>query len=204
MHGILFEAAFMIPATIFVICAVAALFVLQRWRDKSAARLANLRKADEHLERHFRAAAEVAQDPDTPKLIKSLVTLLCRVIGRRDMARSVAAVIMDPDRGSLLAPEHQPISAAVLGRLQSDLRELSVRRPDLVEKLDEVLEDGLLAMALRWPETDAAVALFKSRQRGNASIARGIEEKSAQIVAAAPTDLRRQYLLAAAPEAAAA
>src|SRR5262245_52047525 len=136
----------MVPAVIFVVCAAAALFLLQRWRDKSAARLAQLRKADAHLERHFRAAAEVAQDPDTPKLVKSLVTLLCRIVGRRDMARSVAAALLESERRALVDTEQHPVSVAVMSRLQRDLRDLAARRPDLLQKLDLLLEDGLLAM----------------------------------------------------------
>jgi hypothetical protein len=204
MHKILLEAPFMIPAVIFVVCAAAALLLLQRWRDKSAARLAQLRKADAHLERHFRAAAEVAQDPDTPKLVKSLVTLLCRIVGRRDMARSVAFALVESDRSTLVEAELHPVSAAVLSRLQRDLRDMAARRPDLVAKLDLLLEDGLLAMKLRWPETEAAVAMLRGRRQKRAGAGLGIEERSVRIVAAAPTDLRQQYLLSAVPEAAAA
>lgn len=202
MPEFLFETAFVIPALIFVACAAAALFLLQIWRARNQARLAELRKADELLERHFRAAAQVVQDPETSKLIRSMVSLLTRAIGRRDIARGVALGLMDPDRRSLVANEDPPVSAAVLHTLQKDLRELAARRPDLVEKLDRVLEDGLRAMTLRWPETNAAVTSFMERQQKNASVL-GIEEKSAYIVAAAPIELRQQYLLSVIPEAAA-
>jgi hypothetical protein len=132
------------------------------------------------------------------------VTLLCRIVGRRDMARSVASALVESDRGASVEADLHQVSAAVLSRLQRDLRDLAARRPDLMEKLDLLLEDGLLAMKLRWPETEAAVAMLRSRRQKRAGAGLGIEEKSVRIVAAAPTDLRQQYLLAAVPEAAAA
>jgi hypothetical protein len=75
--------------------------------------------------------------------------LFSRIFGDRDAASRIAAALLKREMHSLDRGSEEFLSKAI-----NMVRELQASRPDLVQELAEAMNCAILAMMLRWPETE--------------------------------------------------
>jgi hypothetical protein len=184
------ESDLVITSLAFSITAFAVFFALHAKRSEHANRMYELSVAKDLLDRHYRAATRLATDPATPRAIIIFLRTFSHIIGRRDIARAVAARVAATatSENKNTYPAHAKIDE-FLSIANNQVRELQNSRPDLVRLLAEAISCGLTAMMLRWQETDRAAWRFATLSEQPIE---AVRKQSSTVVKAAPEEFAKQ------------
>jgi hypothetical protein len=179
MDGPAFSGDALITFVAFIIAATAIFTILRMVRSRHARRLRHLEEAKELLQSHFDAAEQLLKDPAVSSELKKFICFASEVFGRKDFALNFAAFVWD-------APNKNQMERTKV--ISDEIQKLAKYRPDLAQLAFTAIFSGLIAMMLRWPETeDASIALLS--RSPNREPMKQFKEQSLRIFQAAPPEL---------------
>lgn len=138
------------PALVCILVTVISWSWLVERRNRSAARVMQLRDAATYLKQHGAALESFLSDPDAPLQLKQLLLMVSDAMSDREivdlLARWAATSQFDAD-----------VESAESKDMLDQLRGLQDQRPDLFDHFIIGVATAIAGATLRWPET-AAIA----------------------------------------------
>jgi hypothetical protein len=100
------------------------------------------------LASHFAAAKVLLESPKLSLDLKQFILRFSYGVGRREVAQHVSRVISSQD---------EPVAQAELGGIIDEMWDIAMSDSELARPVAVLAGSGVVAMMLRWPETESFV-----------------------------------------------
>jgi hypothetical protein len=169
---------------LIIISTALVIALLELTRSYFITKRAELRLANEALERHFAALKKVTDDDVVSDDVKRLLLQISTAFSRKQIAKGIAESIKSGKKRPL-SPEKQRALETVMEELMMLLK----KREDIAEAIVDTVNYGFASMVLRWPETEIMMARALMLDAATTGRSAAVRQKTACVLAQVQLDV---------------